>query len=147
MSDSIFSLPIIPTFKEINDCVHTVCQNRISHKLLIRQAIWNTYIDLSNINIYSIKLSEAEIINFENKTISIFEQIDSILKNYIDSQILYIKSNQNTWINELIVLHQRYNKIKSGHYTKDEMIDFSKHVTEYYTYILNIFENKYKSNF
>lgn len=147
MSDTSFILPIIPTFKEICDCFHTICQNRTSRKLSSRQAIWNAYIALNDINIYSIKLLAFSPTDFDNVVAPIFDQINAILMNYVDSQILYIKPNRNNWITEWISLYQQYNMFKSGNHTPKEMIDFAECVKVYYSYIFTIFEDKYKSNF
>lgn len=147
MSDTIFSLPIVPTFKEITDYIHNICKNRTSHKLLLRKAIWDTYIALNKINIYSINLSEIDVNDFEDIIEPIFEQISTIVQNYTNDHVLYIKSNRDIWIQEWIKLYQKYNLTKSIKYTKVEIIDFAKQVIEYYNYILYIFENKYKSNF
>lgn len=153
MSDINIYLPLIPTFEQIKDLINSFYQKYLYKKKNTRLDVTHALTELSSLSIYDIQYSycNIETNEFLNKINYAYNKISKALTNYIDDEVLYIKHNKDSWVMEFYSFRKEYNKIvaafNANNCTDLQKEEFVNYLSEFYDYIYNVFEKKYKHIF
>lgn len=143
--------PLVPTFSQIKDTILNYKEDKISKKKNLRTDVWTAWMELSSISIFDIQFLSNDVNMFLEEIMHTFDKINDTLTTYIHNQILYIKSDKEMWVQDFYILRQKYNEIialcKANQCTDVDREEFISFLSEFYIYILDVFQAKYFSAF